>query len=543
MVATHEVFNQSVPLEGHDAAGLDLALLEGVEREGGSAHLDDLHRVGVMAGDPEWIHRGELANTFTPELKQFDRFGHRIDHVEYHPAYHQLMDVAVAEGLAGAPWADDRPGAHVGRAAKFAVWTQVEAGHGCPISMTYSIVPALRAAGGVDETWEPLLTSTTYDPTQISAPGTKVGAIAGMAMTEKQGGSDVRANTTRAVPATSATGPGETYALTGHKWFCSAPMSDLFLVLAYTDAGLSCFAVPRWLPDGTRNAIAVQRLKDKLGNRSNASSEIELDGALGRLVGEEGRGIPTILTMVNHTRLDCVIGVVGQMRAGYSQAIHHTRNRAAFGKPLIDQPLMRNVLADLAVESEAATLLMTRLAGGYDREEAAFTRIATAVGKYWVCKRAPAFAHEALECLGGAGYVEEAPMARLFRESPLNGIWEGSGNVICLDVLRAAAKDPDSVVALLAEIELATGADARLDRAISDLHAELGNLDDLELRARRIVERAALALQASLLVRHAPEPVADAFCATRLAGDGGRAFGTLPPGTDIDAIVERSWPV
>ena len=543
MVATHEVFNQSVPLEGHDAAGLDLALLEGVEREGGSAHLDDLHRVGVMTGDPEWIHRGELANTFTPELKQFDRFGHRIDHVEYHPAYHQLMDVAVAEGLAGAPWADDRPGAHVGRAAKFAVWTQVEAGHGCPISMTYSIVPALRAAGGVDETWEPLLTSTTYDPTQISAPGTKVGAIAGMAMTEKQGGSDVRANTTRAVPATSATGPGETYALTGHKWFCSAPMSDLFLVLAYTDAGLSCFAVPRWLPDGTRNAIAVQRLKDKLGNRSNASSEIELDGALGRLVGEEGRGIPTILTMVNHTRLDCVIGVVGQMRAGYSQAIHHTRNRAAFGKPLIDQPLMRNVLADLAVESEAATLLMTRLAGGYDREEAAFTRIATAVGKYWVCKRAPAFAHEALECLGGAGYVEEAPMARLFRESPLNGIWEGSGNVICLDVLRAAAKDPDSVVALLAEIELATGADARLDRAISDLHAELGNLDDLELRARRIVERAALALQASLLVRHAPEPVADAFCATRLAGDGGRAFGTLPPGTDIDAIVERSWPV
>jgi putative acyl-CoA dehydrogenase len=313
-------------------------------------------------------------------------------------------------------------------------------------------------------------------------------------------------------------------------------------MLAYTDAGLSCFAVPRRLPDGARNAIGIQRLKDKLGNRSNASSEIELDGALGRLVGEEGRGIPTILTMVNHTRLDCVIGVVGQMRGGLSQAVHHARHRSAFGKPLIDQPLMRNVLADLAVESEAATTLMTRLAGGYDRGESAFTRIATAVGKYWVCKRAPVFAAEALECLGGAGFVEEAPMARLFRESPLNGIWEGSGNVICLDVLRAAAKDPESVTALLAELDLAKGADARYDQALSDLHAELVDGDQLELRARRIVERAALALQGSLLLRYAPEPVADAFCATRLARDGGRAFGTLPPATDVTAILDRAWP-
>jgi putative acyl-CoA dehydrogenase len=541
-MGTHEVFNQSVPLEGHDAAGLDLALVEGVDREGGGAHLEDLNRIGRRAGDPEWIHKGELANQFPPVFKPFDRFGHRIDEVEYHPAYHDLMTVAVAEGLAGAPWTDDRPGAHVGRAAKFAVWTQVEAGHGCPISMTYSIVPALRAEPSLSEAWEPLLTSTTYDPAATPVPGAKAGAIAGMAMTEKQGGSDVRANTTRAVATTSATGPGEEYALTGHKWFCSAPMSDLFLTLAYTDTGLSCFALPRWLPDGTRNAIGIQRLKDKLGNKSNASSEIELDGALARLVGEEGRGIPTILTMVNHTRLDCVIGVTGQMRAGFSQAVHHARHRSAFGKPLIDQPLMRNVLADLAVESEAATLLMTRLAGGYDRGEGAFTRIATAIGKYWVCKRAPAFAHEALECLGGAGYVEEAPMARLFRESPLNGIWEGSGNVICLDVLRAAGRDPESVDALLAEIALATGADLRLDRAVSDLHAELADSVDLEVRARRIVERAALVLQGSLLVRHAPAAVADAFCATRLAGDGGRAFGTLPPSSDLDAILDRAWP-
>jgi len=541
-MGTHEVFNQSVPLEGHDAAGLDLALVEGVEREGGAAHLEDLHRVGVRAGDPTWIHKGELANQFPPVLKPFDRFGHRIDEVEYHPAYHELMTEAVADGLAGAPWTDDRPGAHVGRAAKFAVWTQVEAGHGCPISMTYSIVPALRAEPSLSEVWEPLLTSTTYDAAPTSAPGVKAGAIAGMAMTEKQGGSDVRANTTRATATSTATGPGEEYALTGHKWFCSAPMSDLFLTLAYTDAGLSCFAMPRWLPDGTRNAIGIQRLKDKLGNKSNASSEIELDGALARLVGEEGRGIPTILAMVNHTRLDCVIGVTGQMRGGFSQAVHHARHRSAFGKPLIDQPLMRNVLADLAVESEAATILMTRLAGGYDRGEGAFTRIATAIGKYWVCKRAPMFAHEALECLGGAGYVEEAPMARLFRESPLNGIWEGSGNVICLDVLRAAARDPESVEALLAEIHLAEGADTRLDRAVSDLHAELADAEDLEVRARRIVERAALVLQGSLLVRHAPPAVADAFCATRLAGDGGRAFGTLPPSSDLDAILERAWP-
>jgi putative acyl-CoA dehydrogenase len=540
-MATHQVLNQPPPLEGHDAATLDRALMEGVAREGAQGRVDEITSVGRRVGDPTWIRAGEVVNRHGPELHTHDRYGHRIDVVEYHPAYHELMAVAVGEGLAGGPWADPGAAPHVTRAAKFALWTQVEAGHGCPISMTYSIVPALRAQPEVDETWRGALTSRTYDPAPRPVAD-KAGAIAGMAMTEKQGGSDVRANTTTAAPVNGG-GPGGEYALVGHKWFCSAPMSDLFLMLAQAHGGLSCFAVPRWLPDGTRNAITIQRLKDKLGNRSNASSEIELDGALGTLVGEEGQGIRTILTMVNHTRLDCVIGVVGQVRAAVSQAVHHAHHRQAFGRRLVDQPLMQNVLADLALESEAATAIMVRLAGAYDRGEADFARIATAVGKYWVCKRAPMVVAEALECHGGAGYVEESPLPRLFRESPLNGIWEGSGNVMCLDVLRAAAKEPASLEALLAELELARGADGRLDRAVADLHAELADLDGLEHRARRIVERAALALQGSLLVRHAPAAVADAFCASRLAGDAGLALGTLPPGVDARAIVARAWPV
>ncbi len=540
MAATHEVMNQPPPLEGHDAAALDRALCEGLDREGAESRAQEIHEVGRRVGERRWIGAGEAANAHEPVLRTHDRFGHRVDEVDYHPAYHDLLGQAVADGLAGGPWADHGVAPHVTRAAKFALWTQVEAGHGCPVSMTYSIVPALRAMPDLADTWEPLLTSRTYDPAPIPM-AEKQGAPAGMAMTEKQGGSDVRANTTQATP-TGARGPGEEYALVGHKWFCSAPMSDLFLMLAQTDAGLSCLAVPRWLPDGARNAIAIQRLKDKLGNRSNASSEIELDGALGTLVGEEGKGIRTILTMVNHTRLDCVIGVTGQMRAATSQALHHTHHRVAFGRCLADQPLMTNVLADLAVESEAATTAMLRLAGAYDRGETAFARIATAVAKYWICKRAPVVTAEALECLGGNGYVEEAPLARLFRESPLNGIWEGSGNVMCLDVLRAAGREPDSVAALLAELDLAKGADPRLDRAVADLHAELADASDLEARARRIVERAALALQGSLLVRHAPPAVADAFCASRLARDAGLALGTLPPGVDTAAIVARSWP-
>ncbi len=548
MTITHEVFNQPTPLAGYDAVDVDAALVNGVRREGGGSRLDELHDIGRLAGDAHWHRAGDLANRHPPVLATHDRFGHRVDDVEYHPAYHELMDVAVRHGLAGAPWADDRDAPHVTRAAKFAVWTQVEAGHGCPISMTYSVVPALRANEELAWAWEGLLTSRSYDPQQqpaVDATGApvKAGAIAGMAMTEKQGGSDVRANTTRAEPSDDG------WRLIGHKWFCSAPMSDLFLTLARTDVGLSCFAMTRWLPDGTRNAIEIQRLKDKLGNRSNASSEVELDGAVATLVGDEGRGIQTILEMVNHTRLDCVIGVTGQLRAGLAEAMHHARHRSAFGRLLVNHPLMANVLADLAIESEATTATMLRLAGAYDRAhagddgEAAFARIATAVSKYWVCKRAPMFAAEALECLGGAGYVEESGMPRLFRESPLNGIWEGSGNVICLDVLRAAAREPETLDALIGEIELARGADATFDRALADLHASLADTSALEVEARRVVERLATLLQASLLIDHSVPEVADAFCASRLGGDSGHAFGTLPKSAELRSIIDRAWPV
>lgn len=538
-MATHEVSNQATPLVGHDPVALDAALTDGVARHGGDWGLAELGGLGARAGDPEVIRWGELANEHEPVLHRYDRFGHRVDEVEFHPSYHHLMTEAVAAGLHAAPWADERPGAHVVRAAKFSVWTQVEAGHGCPISMTYSIIPALRADPALADDWEPRLTSRSYDPSSRPADG-KRGATAGMAMTEKQGGSDVRANTTRAEPAADG------YVLTGHKWFCSAPQSDLFLVLAQAPGGLTCFAMPRWRPDGSRNAVRVERLKDKLGNRSNASSEIELDGAWATRLGDEGAGVPTIIRMVNHTRLDCVIGVTGQMRAGFAQAAHHVHHRAAFGRRLIEQPLMRQVLADLAVESEAATVTMLRLAAGYDAGDEPFCRLATAVVKYWTCKRTPMFAAEALECLGGNGYVETGPMARLFRESPLNGIWEGSGNVICLDVLRAIGREPDSLDALLAEIGLAAGADARFDAFVHDLHAELAGLTqlaDVQPLARRLTERLALALQASLLLRHSPAAVADAFCGTRLARTGGLMFGALADGADVDAIVERAWPV
>ncbi|HWH28603.1 MAG TPA: acyl-CoA dehydrogenase family protein, partial [Mycobacteriales bacterium] len=413
---THDVVNQAPPLVDHDVAA-DAALLEGLEREGAGWYLDDLHRIGRRAGSAEAQQWGEQANRFEPELRTHDRYGHRVDEVEFHPAWHRLLDVAVAEGLAGAPWADDRPGAHVARAAGFYTWGQVEAGHGCPVSMTYAVVPALRANAELSAQYEPLLTSRVYDP-GLRTPLGKRGLLAGMGMTEKQGGSDVRANTTVATDA----GDG-TWRLRGHKWFTSAPMCDVFLVLAQAPDGLSCFLVPRVLPDGARNPFRIQRLKDKLGNRSNASSEPEFDGTVAWLVGEEGRGVRTILEMVAMTRLDCVIGSSAGMRAAVVQAVHHARHRSAFGGLLADKPLMQNVLADLQLESEAATTLAMRLA--------------VAVGKYWVCKRQPAHVAEALECLGGNGYVEESGMPLLFRESPLNSIWEGSGNVNALDVLRA----------------------------------------------------------------------------------------------------------
>ena len=533
--ATHEVTNQAPPLVDYDVAAHDAALLDGVRREGAAWDEDGLHALGVRAGSAEAIAWGFDANRYGPELRTHDRNGNRIDEVAFHPSWHRLMDVAVTHGLHGAPWSEPRPGAHVARAARFYVWSQVESGHGCPISMTYAAVPVLRRRPDLAAVFEPVLTSRTYEPA-LRPLREKRGALCGMAMTEKQGGSDVRANTTRAEPF-----DGDTYALTGHKWFCSAPMSDAFLVLAQAPGGLTCFFLNRVLPDGTRNALRIVRLKDKLGNRSNASSEIELDGALALRIGEEGRGVATIIEMVNHTRLDCVTGSAALMRQAFAQAAHHARHRRAFGALLVDQPLMRNVLADLALESEAATALLLRLAGAVDRggddpQEAAFARIAIALGKYWVCKRAPAHAAEAMECLGGNGYVEESIMPRLYREAPVNAIWEGSGNVNALDLLRAMRKAPASRDAYLAEVTHATGADRRFDAALAAPDAAL------EAGARRTVERMALVLQASLLLRFAPAPVADAFCASRLGGDWGATFGTLSPRANLRAIVDRAWP-
>jgi putative acyl-CoA dehydrogenase len=546
MPPTHEVFNQSPPLTGYDVAG-DSALLDGLRREGADWAEPGLHELGRRAGSGQAQEWGRLANENPPVLRTHDRFGNRIDEVEFHPAWHELMTVAVGAGLQAAPWADPRPGAHTARAAGLYVWGATDFGHLCPMSMSYSVVPALRHAPELARRYEPLLTTRVYDPGS-RPPETKQGLLAGMSMTEKQGGSDVRANTTRAVPAADGS-----YRLTGHKWFTSAPMNDLFLVLAQAPGGLSCFLLPRVLPDGTRNGVRLQRLKDKLGNKSNASAEIEYDDAVAWLVGEEGRGVPTIIEMVNMTRLDCVIAAATQLRLGASLATFHTAHRQAFGAALADQPAMANVLADLAVESEAATTVMLRLAGATDRaargdeQEAAFRRIALAVTKYWVCKRVPVHAAEALECFGGNGYVEESGLPRLYREAPLQSIWEGSGNVAALDALRALArgtsKGAQPVEAYFAEVGLAAGADPRLDQAVQRLQAELADPAQAELRARRIVEQLATVLQGALLVRHGDPAVADAFTASRLGGDWGHAFGTLPAGVDTAAIVKRATPV
>lgn len=542
MSPTHDVFNQAPPLTGFSTAD-DPALFEALRRDGGDWGEAEVRELGARAGSPEVQEWARMAEANPPVLHTHDRYGHRLDEVEFHPAWHQLMAAAVESGQHAAPWAEARPGGHLVRAAKFYAWAQAEAGHGCPVSMTYAAVPALRAQPELAAAYEPLLASRTYDY-GLRPPLGKRGLIAGMSMTEKQGGSDVRANTTTAVPA----GDG-TYVITGHKWFTSAPMSDVFLVLAQTEQGLTCFLMPRVLPDGTRNAIRLQRLKDKLGNRSNASSEVEYEQAVAWPVGEPGRGVRTIVEMVNMTRLDCVIGSAAGMRAGLRQALHHTAHRRAFGAELIDQPLMRNVLADLAVESEAATVLAMRLAAALDRSEAgdaaeaALRRLGLAAGKYWVCKRGSAHAAEALECLGGNGYVEDSGMPRLYREAPLLSIWEGSGNVAALDVLRVLAKEPDALEAYFAEVGLAAGADPRLDAAAAHLRDLLGTLSDprqAQLAARRVAERLTLVLQGSLLVRHSTPAVADAFCASRLGGDWGQAFGTLPGGTDLGAVLERA---
>ncbi|TCJ18284.1 DNA alkylation response protein [Rubrobacter taiwanensis] len=540
MSETHEVFNQPPPLVDYDAAD-DPALLEALRREGGEEA--EVRAVGKLVGSGRVQELTRLASECSPTLRTHDRYGYRIDEVEYHPAWHELMRTAVSLGLAGSPWRGSASGAHVVRAAKYLVWaTQSEQGNCCPVTMTYAAVPALRSEPELADRFEPLLTSSEYD-FGLRPPESKHGIIAGMAMTEKQGGSDVRANTTRAEPA----GDG-TYRITGHKWFCSAPMSDVFLVLAQAPGGLTCFLLPRVLPDGERNRMRLQRLKEKLGNRSNASSEVEYEGAVAWRVGEEGRGVRTIIEMVNMTRLDCVIGAAGGMRWGLHQAVHHARHREAFGRRLIEQPLMRNVLADLATETEAAIALALRLAGAVDRSlagdagEAAFRRLAIPVSKYWVTKRWPAHAAECLECLGGNGYIEESGMPRLYREAPLYSIWEGAGNVAALDVLRAMKREPESLEAFFAELGAAAGVDRRLDGAVRALRRELSHPEGMEPHARRLVERMALALQGSLLVRHGHPAVADAFCASRLAGEWGHAFGTLPEGPGLDAILRRVLP-
>ncbi len=535
-----EALNQPPPLVDYNLFEADAPLREALEREGAGWAHDWVSELGRLAGTEEAIAWGFQANSNPPQLRTHDRFGNRIDEVEFHPAWHRLMEVAIGHGLHALPWREPRPGAHTARAAGFYVWSQVEGGHGCPVSMTYAALPALRKQPDLAAEWEPLMTTLDYDP-GLRPHETKRGVLFGMAMTEKQGGSDVRANTTRATP----TAGGE-YQLTGHKWFCSAPMCDAFLVLAQAPGGLSCFLLPRVLPDGTRNAFHIQRLKDKLGNRSNASSEIELDGAIAWLVGEEGKGVRTIIEMVNHTRLDCIIGSASLMRQAVAQATHHAAHRSAFGRPLIDQPLMLNVLADLAIESEATTVLMMRLAGALDRgadsKEARFRRLALAVSKYWACKRAIPLVSEALECLGGNGYVEESIMPRLYREAPLNSTWEGSGNVNALDVLRAMVREPESVTAFIDEVDAARGTDSRLDRSVVELKKELSNGAAVEAGARRVVEHLAMTLEGSLLVRYGDAAVADAFCASRLGGDWGHSFGTLPQGLELASIVQRHRP-
>ncbi|MGN7137675.1 acyl-CoA dehydrogenase family protein [Streptomyces pseudogriseolus] len=538
--STHTVTNQVPPLVQYDVFGSDRALLEAVERhlapEAREDGLAELSALGHTCGSAQVREWGVQADENPPRLRTHDRYGHRIDEVDFHPAWHRLLGKGVSAGLTAA-WG--RPGGHVRRAAAFLMWTQVDAGTCCPLSMTHAAVPALRADPELAAEWEPRLTSVIYDRA-LRPAGQKPGALFGMGMTEKQGGSDVRANTTAARPLAE----DGTYALTGHKWFCSAPMSDAFLVLAQAPDGLTCFLVPRVLEDGSRNVFALQRLKDKLGNRSNASAEVEFDGTWARRVGEEGRGVRTIIGMVAATRLDCVLGSAGLMRQAVAQAVHHCAHREAFGGKLLDKPLMRNVLADLALESEAATTLGLRLAAAYDdggEQERALLRIAVPAAKYWVTKRCAPVAVEAAECLGGNGYVEESGMPRLVRESPLNSIWEGAGNVQALDVLRAL-RDPATLDAYLREVGRARGADHRLDAAIKGLLTELADLEGVEGRARRLTERLALVLQGSLLVRYAPPEVADAFCAGRLGGDAGTAFGTLPPTLDLASITNRAHP-
>jgi putative acyl-CoA dehydrogenase len=539
-----DITNQPPPLEPYDLFAGDTVLRDAVAREQAGWTVMKLAAFGKQLGAPDTIRLGFDANRFPPVLRAFDRYGHRVDEVDYHPAWHRLMEIAVGAGLHARPWSSPRAGAHVGRAAGCYMAVQVESGIYCPIAMTYGAVPTLRQNPALAAEWLPRVFARTYDPRCIPATE-KRSALIGMAMTENQGGSDLRGTTTRA-QAAGGEGGRRFFRITGRKWFMSAPMCDAFLVLARSDAGLGCFFVPRWTPEGKRNGIHLVRLKDKLGNRSNASSEAELVDAHGELIGEEGRGISTIIEMSNHTRLDCAIGSAGLMRAATAQAIHHAMHRVAFGKKLTDHTLMSNVLADLALESEAATVLALRLARAYDEDDAAaavWRRVVTPAAKFWICKRAPALAAEAMEVLGGGGYVEDCVLPRIYRELPVNSIWEGSGNVMCLDVLRAIERTPDAVDLLAEELGASGPADARLDALVASVVRRLASRDaGDQSQARALTRDLALALQAMLLLRHAPTAVAEAFCASRLRGEGG-VFGLLPAGTDTRAIIERAAPV
>lgn len=537
---THQVENQATPLGAYNAYLTDHALRDAVVREGGAWGEGDLQRFGEVAGG-EIMALGYTANENKPKLKVFDRYGHRIDEVEFHPAYHRVMELAMAGGVHAYAWRNEaKTGAHVVRAGLSYLHSQAEAGTGCPLTMTHSSIPALRHQPELAKFWIPKLTSTQYDP-RLLPMSEKTACTIGMGMTEKQGGSDVRANTTRAVLQADGS-----YEVVGHKWFFSAPMCDAWLVLAYTDRGITCFLMPKLRPDGSRNAIRIQRLKDKLGDWSNASSEVEFLGAYAQRVGDEGRGVATILEMVALTRLDCMIGSSALMRQALVQAIHHTRHRKAFGKRLIEQPLMQNVLADLALESEAAIALTMRVARAVDASsrdpmEAAFARIATAIGKYWICKRCPSTVNEAQECLGGAGYIEETNLPRLYRQAPLNSIWEGSGNIQCLDVLRALNKEVDTRTAIFGELLSVRGQNADLDREVGWLTKAFEDVATLELRSRFVVERMALALQAAVLLRAGNAAVADSFCSSRLGGEHGLAFGTLSAQVPMTALIERAF--
>lgn len=544
MADTHEVINVSSELQDFNLYRQDHALRDAVQREGAGWADEQLSTFGEHAGTAGYLELGHLANKFTPEFDTHDRFGNRIDLVKYHPAYHHLMQTAIENGIHSSPWVDPKAGAHVARAAMFYMQSQVEAGHGCPVTMTFAAVPSLRTTPELARIWEPKITSRVYDPRNVPMEQ-KAGITIGMGMTEKQGGSDVRANTTRAFPLGSG-GPAQPYELVGHKFFLSAPMCDAFLVLAQAPGGLSCFLVPRWRPDGTKNPLQVIRLKKKMGNQSNASSEIELRGALGWMVGDEGRGVRTIIEMVSMTRFDCMIGSSGGLRMAAAQALHHCSVRSAFGNVLNRQPLMQNVLADLALESEAATTLTMRIGRAldnrHDEHEDLLVRLGTAVGKYWICKRVPHHAYEAMECIGGSGVMEDSIFPRLYREAPINAIWEGSGNVQCLDVLRAMQKTPAVVDAFFAEVGKARGGNAALDQHVAALKNEFRDFTDMEFRARDIVDRMALALQAALLVQHAPAFVADPFCTSRLTLVGHHNYGTLARGSNCEAVIARATP-